>query len=551
MGPWCKTLDDLQTSIKSMPPKYKSSFDDLSAQTLAAVCDTAHLHVWETDSDIDNLLQLTLCIVKIRTTAGTASADGVKRKNAGPGMVIITEVKPDRDNFARVCGLVEHVTGVEGRRHLENTVCAFGGIVVVRGVDNRHVPLPAKDGSTKYADSVGKEMDLAVKRINVAIERVFRLDMFRSSFNRKIVWHHGPVIHFLIHWINSTTSMLRSSLTGITIQSALSFGSGNEIQPTLLGRLNTLPALAKLEEYTNTLGIPAIFLDNTAQLITFEYLATYMYFFGYYINTFLPRSLSLPHLYRAQDRLILFAFRLWGACQSTYGSDVVVFVQKNLQPQTARAWASLCIDPRNYTKEACQSAAADTEIHHAVQLADSPFETFLSTSTSGIGVPAFSRLMVGPAQSNPSQYSVAAPIEISYSGSHTAQFRAKAPSPLRLLVPTPNLPTSTHLPDPAGKADQQAKSETITARIQGTMMGVLERVRQDKGMPVIHDSERNMWKEVVKAVAVALEGTKGRLPKGVDEKVAFVRAKLAQGTWGYALGAPSQKIGQGMGGWGG
>jgi hypothetical protein len=552
MGPWCKNLDDLHASIKSMPPKYKSDFNTLSEASLAAVCNIAHLHVWETDSDIDNLLQLTLCIVKIRTTAGTANATGIPSKNAGPGMIIITEVKADRDNFARVCELVKYVTGVGGRHHLDNTVCAFGGIVVVQGVDNRHVPLPAKDRSMQYADNVRKEVDMAVKRINVAIDRVFKLDMFKSSFNRKIVWHHGPVIHFLLHWINNTTSTLRSSLTGITIQSALSFTSGNGIQPSPLGRLNTLPALAKLEEYTKTLGISAIFLDNTAQLVTFEYLATYMYFFGYYINTFLPCSLSLPHLHRAQDRLVTFAFRLWGACQSTYGSDVVSFVQKNLQPQTARAWASACIDSRSYTKEACQAAAEDREIHHAVQLADSPFETFLSSSSStGMGLPAFSRLMVGPAQSTPSQYSIAAPLQISFTGSTAAQFRAAAPSSFRLLLPSPSLPTATHLPDATGKAEQQARLETITARIQGTMMAVLERVRQDKGMPVIKDSERNMWKEVVKAVGVALEGTKGRLPKGVGEKLVFVQQKLVQGTWGYALGAPNQKQATGeVGGWG-
>jgi hypothetical protein len=546
VGPWSKTLDDLHTSIKSMPPKYKSDFNTLSEASLAAVCNISHMHVWETDSDIDNLLQLTLCIIKIRTTAGMANTTGIPSKNAGPGMVIITEVKPDRDNFARVCGLVKHITGVEGRYHLDNTVCAFGGIVVVRGVDNRHVPLPTKDGSMQYAENVRKEVDIAVKRINVAIERVFKLDIFKSSFNRKIVWHHGPVIHFLLHWINNTTSVLRSSLTGITIQSALSFSSGNGIQPSALGRLNTLPALAKLEEYTKTLGISAIFLDNTAQLITFEYLATYMYFFGYYINTFLPSSLSLPHLYRAQDRLATFAFRLWGACQSTYESDVVSFVQKNLQPQTARAWANNCIDPRSYTKEACQAAAEDKEIHHAVQLADSPFETFLSSSYSsfsrtGIGLPAFSRLMIGPAQPTPSQYSIAVPLQISYTGSTTAQFRAAAPSSLRLMLPSPSLPTATHLPDATGKAEQQARLETITARIQGTMMAVLERVRQDKGMPVIEDREREMWKEVVKAVGVALEGTRGRLPRGVGEKLVFVQQKLVQGTWGYALGAPNQK----------
>lgn len=550
-GPWCKALSDLHTSIKSMPEKYKADFNKLSDESLAAVCNPSHLHVWETDSDIDNLLQLTQTIVKIRTLAG-ASQPQSQGKNAGPGMLILTEVKEKegRDNFARVCGLVKHLTGIDGRKHLDGGVSAFGGIVVVRGVDNRHTPAASKDGKTAYGDETRSEMNKAVRRVNVAIERIFKLDVFASEFNKKLVWHHGPVIHFLLHWINTTSPYLRSSLTGITIHSALSFTSSNGVQPSPLGRLNTLPALATLEEYTRTLGISAVFLDTAAQLVTFEYLTTYMYFFGYYINTLLPAPLTRIHLHSAQDRLVAFAFRLWGACNSKYGADVVKTVQANLDHGKARAWASACVSAASYTKDACQAAALDPEIHHAVQLADSPFETF--GAGNGAGLSAFARLMVGPGAASPSQYSVAAPLEISFAGASMAQFRACSPSSLRLLLPSPSLPIApSHTPANVTPSPAQAQLETITARIQGTMMGVLERVRQDKGMPRIEDEERGMWKEVVKACGVALDGCKGRLPKGVDEKVGFVREKLARGTWGYALGAPSSAGGVvGLGGWG-
>ncbi|KAF2710719.1 hypothetical protein K504DRAFT_500663 [Pleomassaria siparia CBS 279.74] len=551
-GPVCKSLSDFNVALSNIPATEKADATKLSNATLAAICNTSHLHIWESDSDIDNLLQLTHTIVMIRTTAGASKATGANEqatgKNRGPGMVIITEVKSGHDNFARVCELVKHLTDIDGRMHLENSVCAFGGIVVVRGVDNRHAPTLSKDGSFTYLDDHRKEMDTAVRRINIAIERVFKLHMFSSLFNRKIVWHHGPVIHFLLHWINNTTSSLRDSLAGITICAALDFSKGGGIQPSTLGRTNAPQHLAKLEEYVKRLDISATFLDNDTQMINYEYLTTYMYFFGYYINMFLPASLARPHLHRAQDRLITFAFRLWGACNNTYESDVVKTVQNNLDRHMARPWASMCINPKSYTKSSCQAAAKDEEIHHAVQLADAPFETF--GAGNGMRVPAFARLMVGPGQVNADKNSVATPFKISLSASSLGQFRIEAPSAFRLLTPlasssSSSTTTQTSLtPANINPKSDSALLEMMTGRIRGIMMAVLERLRQDKGNPTMSEENRATWKEIGKAVAFALGGCKGegRLPKGVGEKIAFVQAKLVEGTWGYSLGA--QGVGQ-------
>jgi hypothetical protein len=68
--------------------------------------------------------------------------------------------------------------------------------------------------------------------------------------------------------------------------------------------------------------------------------------------------------------------------------------------------------------------------------------------------------------------------------------------------------------------------------VQGLMMAVLERVRQEKGDPVVGEAEKRMWSVVKKAVLWALES---RLPEGVGEKVGFVKEKMERGTWAVAV----------------
>jgi hypothetical protein len=94
-------------------------------------------------------------------------------------------------------------------------------------------------------------------------------------------------------------------------------------------------------------------------------------------------------------------------------------------------------------------------------------------------------------------------------------------------------PATFHILIPAANQDR----EKVTNRIQGLMMAVLERVRQEKGNPVFGDEEKGMWKGVVKACTWALKGAEGNMPKSVEDKVKFVDEKLRKGTWGFAMGS--------------
>ncbi|KAF2033478.1 hypothetical protein EK21DRAFT_58728, partial [Setomelanomma holmii] len=391
-GPWSIDLEAFKKSVQSMPDQYKSSFTSASKETLEKLCDPDLLHVWEADSDIDNLLQLASVIVKLcnlgyRKDKGANANDG--------SMLIIAEETSYRNDFARICQLVEHLTCASGKKHLEGTVAAFGSIVVVKGWNN-----------SIRSESAGKEAEQVVKRINIAIERVFKIRTFPSG-KKKIVWHHGPVLHFLLHWINTTTSTSRNALYGISITGSLDLI--DSVKPSSQGRANTLPDLTTLESYAKKLDIPVVFLDPSNQMITYNHLATYMYYYAYYINTFLPTTLSRPHLYKGQDALVTFAFQILGASHGKYGDSVVKLVKEHLNPK-AKKWARNCVDARSFDKSKCRAAGKESEIHRAVQMADGPFARFHQDCS----LTAFARLAVGPASSSSAESYVAAPVSIDF-----------------------------------------------------------------------------------------------------------------------------------------
>ena len=505
-GPWSRDLATLKKSISSIPLDHKSSFMSASNDTLDIFCDPEALHVWETDSDIDSMLQLTSVLAKLCDLGVRESKDAIKDTKGG--MVIIAEEDRSRCHFGRLCELVEYLTGETRSTHLEGTVSSYANasIVVVRGWNCR----PSSHGAGDH------DVERVVKRVSTALDRALS-----ASKTHRIVWHHGAVARPLLSFINTTTSFLRNAIAGISLTDSLHLATS--VKPSTAGRTNTLTDLERLQSYAKKLGIPVLFLDSSTQSITSPYLATYMYFFAYYIHTFLPSSLTRPHLHAAQDELVTFAFQLRGTSEKRYGSDVVNVVKKHLDPRS-KAWAHRCIDPRNYEKGRCQAADKESEVHHAVQLADAPFALSRALfSAESDGVAAFARLAVGPASpaTAAKEVFIAAPVDISFS---TSRLRARHPSTFHVLLPK-----------------QDVAEEIITNRIQGLMMGVLERVRQEHGNPTFSSNEKQMWKDVVKACSWALEGCKGKMPDKIAEKVKFVQDKLTKGTWGYVVGAPGDE----------
>ncbi|KAF2002456.1 hypothetical protein P154DRAFT_430805 [Amniculicola lignicola CBS 123094] len=515
-GPWCSSLPEIQKLITSMPPQFKSNFEAESKKRLEILCNPKHLHVWETSADIDGLIQLTQVIHTVKKLSTYVPQAHGKGKTVPAGMVIIVEASPSADDggFGRVCEQVKYLTGKEGKLHLDDTVATFSSIAVVRGIDNSLVP----DEHGKYHKGARKEIDAARKRVDTVLKRV--LSKCELEWQQKVlVWHHGPVVHFLNHWIAHTSPALRDRLEAITIHSLLDFSSPNMIQPSAPGKQNQLSDLQRLEDYLKRLNITATLLDTISQSLGCNYLNVYMYYHGLYLSTFLPKSTLTPLYYNGLDQLTTFFFQLRGACDRKYGPDAVAMVQAHLNPRTAQCWAKSCIDPSSYTQEKCRSAALDPHIDYAGHLADAPFPLLRSRLGDPAPLNAFSRLFIGPAALSIEDYYHAVPLSLSLNTSPLTA-RIAHPSPFALLLPQPSqTPT------------------ILTQRLQGMMMAFLDLALREKGMPEIRKEEIRMWEEVQRACGWAGEGCKGRLPRGVEEKVEVVRGRVeGRGVWGFVVG---------------
>ncbi|KAH6642610.1 hypothetical protein C7974DRAFT_285464, partial [Boeremia exigua] len=495
-GPWSRNLASFRESISSIPSDHKSSFTSASDDTLDVFCDPEALHVWETDSDIDVMLQLTSVLAKLCDLGVRESKDEVKGIKGG--MVIIAEDDRDETHFKRLRGLVEHLTGETGSKHLEGAVYSFANasIVVARG--------------WCYRPNGNDDVESVVKRVTTTIQRALS-----ASKTHKIVWHHGAVVSPLLTFINTTRPEIRNTIAGISVTNSLHLAT--IVRPSAAGKKNTINDLVRLQSYAKKLGIPVLFLDSSTQSITSQHLSTYMYFFAYYIHTFLPSWMLHTHLNVAQDELVTFAFRLNGASKARYGSDVVDMVKKHLAPRS-KHWARRCVDPRSYQEKMCQAAGKEREVHHAVQLADAPFSLFKTAyCANNDGVAAFARLAVGPASpaAAAKEVFIAAPVDIGFT---TSRLRPSHPSNFFVLLPK-----------------QDVTEENIRNRIQGLMMGVLERVRQEHGNPVFSTYEKQAWKDVVQACSWALDKCETKMPRDIGKRVKFVLDKLTKGTWGYVV----------------
>ncbi|KAF2734874.1 hypothetical protein EJ04DRAFT_601998 [Polyplosphaeria fusca] len=532
-GPWCKDFESLKKSIVTMPEKYKDTFDYASGLSLAAVCEPSALHIYEMDSDLDSLLLLTQVVLRVRasnTYVPQVNKAGIVVPN---GMIVLVEKKAGTDDFARIYQQMEYLTQEQGHLHLSDTYCSFGAIAIVKGIDNTKAP--NKDG--KYPAAAADEVDSAVQRLKIAITRTIEKSTAGLERIKNIIWHHGPVIHFLNHFIAHTDASIRNRFKAITIHNCLDFTKGI-LPSTLSNKLNKIQDFNRLESYLKRLSITATFLDSKTQGIHHDGLSIYIFYYAFYINTLLAPTLTHAHHLLVLDSLLLFSYRLHGAAHRLPPSTITSNLRSHL-PTHHLTWAHRSTNPSNYTKPLCQSAGTDAQIHHATALSHAPFAPLRPTLPSTF--PALSRLFIGPAAALvAAEYYLSIPLALDWRG---MQIRVDSRSVWRLHVPHPAFAVAS-----AAHPDAPNSEGNITERVRGTFGGVIEALRGQRGEPGVPGSWKGVWEDVRAACGWALEGCEGRLPKGMGEKVRFVGEGLRRGVWVAVL---ERAVAMGGGGGGG
>ncbi|ORY03586.1 hypothetical protein BCR34DRAFT_634977 [Clohesyomyces aquaticus] len=529
-SPWSKTLEGLRTTIESVPSAHTAAFEKLSAETLNAINNPAYLHVWEVDGDVDSLLHLEYVIVMLRALTTYVPQKDEPAKYVPAGMVIIVSESEisGRDTFSRVCDTVKHIMQDSGTAQLNGFVKCFSNIAIVRGVNNSKLPTPAPE--LRYTDkAAAKQASDAVQRITLTIFKILEKGFYTGD-RRKIVWHHGPVVHFLLYFVDHTTPPIRNALAGITVHSLFTFTKSSTESPdpcipitgplfaTSLGQRNTLTHLSTLSTYTTRLHITTTFLTTSALLTPFS-LNTYIPYWAHSALVLLPRSVWLPHFHSTLDELVLFSYRLWGGKTGVFGKEVVAIVQAKLREKVAGRWARRCIQQQEYGKEKCKAevVAGEGEVYRIVNAVDGPIQPFGDgNGEAEAGLPAWSRLSVGPVGMSKSAY-IAAPVAIDFG--HRAM-RVSSTSPFRVLLPRDETP------------------ETVRRRIGEAFGGLVSLARGQgggNGRVGVKREDVECWKEVVGACEWALAGG-GRRGKDIEERVGFVRGGLRMGGWASLVG---------------
>ncbi|KAF2203688.1 hypothetical protein GQ43DRAFT_498375 [Delitschia confertaspora ATCC 74209] len=496
-GPWIKSLDAFVDSIRKIPLKFKASLEEILDESSKIICDRNYIHLWETDADLDSLLHIAYLIDQTQTTSRYIPQIGANGKSVSDCNILIAQEETGRDNFKRICELVEHITQKSGNPHSDGHVMAYEPIVVVRGFNyTNKCPI---DGT--YIGSTLKDAEAVVTRINSAL-----LILGSMLQKDKIVWHHGPVVKFLNFYLKHTAPQFRNAFVAVTITSLMEFGL-KSISISEKGKKNRSCDLEQLSETLNTLKIFAVFIDTSSQLLNNQYLNSYVYWWGYYHQALLPSTIYLNHIASGMDHIVMHCFRLLGAAEKKSASAILEALKKHIPYRTARSFVKECIKPENYTRDLCLSAGSASALDTAFYLADAPL-----LPLHGPGIQSFARLTVGTGAGKEQHY-IPTPAEIDFT---TLKLRAASPSPFRVWVPK------------QGETDKKALARTQDLFTK--VIGHLLYKHVVKEMEV-HPRVKDAWEAVRGACLWALDRCMGKMPGEVEVKVKEMRGKLEGGVW--------------------
>jgi len=517
----CRTLDELLGQIRDPSAPYKPALERLAIDTASIVCDRRLLHVFETDTKLDNLIHLTFLIDNLDKHKKYIPRPGKPGSDVSDIGVIVVEGNGQL-NFSRVCALVTHLLREEGTKHAQGQVMEYSCVWVVRGFNYDHSV--SNDGG--YSQSGTEEARNATRLISSTIDRAFATG--QGKMKDKLVWHHGPVVHFLNYFIAKTTDKIRNALSAVTVMSPVTLNS-QSLSIRSNARRNRVAHLETLATYLNRLGIFAVFLDHNAQLLAHSAPNAYLPRWGLHHRALLPPSLYLDHLSHGLDTLVRHAFQLYAHTNRVYGNNIITIIKSQLNPKTAKAYVRTCMNPDSYTEKACRKALSDREMVQSYYLADAPL---LPHPT---GISALARLWVGPGSEayggtlgldrKPNPY-VGIPIEYTLT-TEPMTVHIAAPSPFRLWI---------------CPAEGDGVNEA-TVRTQTAWITTVERLRwrnqgQDTGgTQLIWERVKASWAEVAKVVEKALERVAGKTgDEGVEARVKAIRELIGgAGHWAWSM----------------
>ncbi|OCL11318.1 hypothetical protein AOQ84DRAFT_437783 [Glonium stellatum] len=342
-SPWAESITELQSFIDKMPESINHVFQSHSKQATEAITSNDHLHVYQTYSDIDYLLQTAILIYQLHSLYTYVPQKNSLGRKVPAGAVIIAD---DFERcFEKVILLMKHITGEDGEAHCKGNILVFDTIAIVRGTDPTMLPGP--DGMYSQEETHENAM-AAMHRVVTSIENVSKI-----TGKKYIVWHHGPYIHFLNFFFKTVRPAMRQRFVAITVMAAVK-SNDEGVSHRISQSINTTDCWERLYRYGTAMRIPVVLLDNSAQMIEAPHLTRTFPRFGDAFIMLFPYDIWYPHVASQMDVICMYMFRLAAAIAGKSGVDCVERIKSSLNQGLAKQWARGSINPIYFSPEACE-----------------------------------------------------------------------------------------------------------------------------------------------------------------------------------------------------
>ncbi|KAF2811804.1 uncharacterized protein BDZ99DRAFT_569765 [Mytilinidion resinicola] len=380
-SPALASFASLTAALSKIPSQNRDALQELSGEASALITASDALHVYEIGGEPDDLVLLT---VQIEWLKKHPRED--HRGTKVPAGAIFLASNRNR-SFGRVVEQLEHLTSESPQRHLAGHVALFGPFAVVRTAD-----------STAQTPNLSA-LQTATKNITTTLSQLSKL-----THTAKYVWHHGPYLRSLTHFIANTTPAIRNALLALTVCAAIT--SLDAHAP------NTPADWRTLETYARRLRLPIILISPDTIPLQYTYLNHLLKNFGELVPALFPASVYTENVNHHLDLAHVLVYRVAAAAAHRHSRAVASKVAAALPAHHAGVWPKACIRPEAYPPERCRMKRALAAMKPLAWYTDMGMMPLGSAQGS---TAALARVLLGPGRPT-DDATLCVPVEIAARG---------------------------------------------------------------------------------------------------------------------------------------
>ncbi|KAF2491377.1 hypothetical protein BU16DRAFT_542507 [Lophium mytilinum] len=485
-SPALNSFASLTAALSRIPSQNRDTLQELSHDASDLITAADALHVYEIEGEPDDLVFVTVQVEWLKNHP----REDHRGTKFPAGAVFLASTR--NRSFGRVVEQLEHITGEKPQHHLNGHVVLFGTFAVVRTSDST-----AKDTSLDAVKTATKNITITLSQLS------------KTTITSRYVWHHGPHLRPLTHFISSTTPSIRNNLLALTISASISsLPSSSTPDP----HTNTTTDWRTLETYARRLRLPIILLDPTTIPCHYTYLNHVLKNLGELVPALFPASVYTENVNHYLDLAHVLVYRVVAAAARRHSAAVASKVDAAIPPHHEGVWPRACVSARAYPRERCRMKRALPAMKQLAWYTDMgmmPLGSARASSAAGVA-----RVLLGPGRATDAVMCV--PVEIAFRG---GAFRVSSAGTFCVYT--------LDRTKESGRAEalfHAQVAEAVVGGVEGFVKGFYERRKnqwgyQPEGLGQVPDGVAVMWGEVYQGLIKQLRGVaQGEAGKGWSEE---------------------------------